>query len=106
MLVGIGAGEDRGINTRAIRGGDGAQLSISAFFNDAGQIWHLSLEDERTDNVQLHSIDTYDDDTRLSLGGTLSLSKQRNRQQKKGHPYHGIFSDNHRTPVGSESASI
>src|SRR5713226_4667611 len=103
MLFWIGAREDCAVNTRAIGGGDGAQFSISTFVDHAGQVWHLALEEERTDNVELHSIHAEDDDMRLGLGSARVLSDNRNGQQKNRRKKYGNTSVNHRTPLDLKS---
>ncbi len=94
VLFGIGAGEQSGVDAGAIWSGDGAQFSVGAFLSDAGEVGHLALEEERTDDVQLHAIDADHDYPRLGLGfrsvGGL-LGGKSDRQQKHGGQEQGNF---------------
>jgi len=48
-----------------------------------GQVWQLTFEQERAQNVQLHSIYANNNHSRLLRGIVMGLSEQRQSQQAR-----------------------
>jgi hypothetical protein len=91
MLFGRGAGKKRAVHPRAIRGRDGAQLSVRASLEDPGKVRHLPLENQRPNDIHLHTIHTNYHDVWRRLRAARRLRKQAGRagHQQQGECSHG-----------------